>query len=145
MSCFQADLNDSNLLLDSKNQFVGLIDFNLSGKEPVLNYTVRTALWKIHDRRLSDENNGDSKTYWYHKEMDDLRIQLFLQNIRCIEEYYPYSETEREAFPILFRYMNSFWWQHTREIKRIQGNDDKIHRLLAWLEHQMTRDDIRLP
>ena len=145
VSCFQADLNDSNLLLDSKNQFVGLIDFNLSGKEPVLNYTVRTALWKIHDRRLSDENNGDSKTYWYHKEMDDLRIQLFLQNIRCIEEYYPYSETEREAFPILFRYMNSFWWQHTREIKRIQGNDDKIHRLLAWLEHQMTRDDIRLP
>lgn len=43
-SCFQADLNDSNILLDEDTNFVGLIDFNLCGKEPILNYAVRAAL-----------------------------------------------------------------------------------------------------
>lgn len=43
-SCFQADLNDSNILLDEDSNFVGLIDFNLCGKEPILNYAVREAL-----------------------------------------------------------------------------------------------------
>ena len=84
-SCFQADLNNSNILLDENNHFVGLIDFNLCGKEPILNYAVREALWNVADYRLFGEK--DSRLYFYDAELDDLRIKLFLKNIEYIQEY----------------------------------------------------------
>ncbi|MEG0894339.1 MAG: hypothetical protein RSE93_01385 [Oscillospiraceae bacterium] len=143
VSCFQADLNDSNVLLDDNNTFVGLIDYNLSGKEPVLNYTVRAALWNVSGNDLY--GNDNENLFWYDRKIDDLRIELFLNNIKCIQKCYTYSDIEREIFPIIFRYMNSFWWQHIDEIKEIKNDGVKINMLLDWLEHQMTRDDIRLP
>lgn len=142
-SCFQADLNDSNILLDNENNFVGLIDFNLCGKEPILNYAVREALWAVSDKRLFGEK--DSRLYLYNKELDNLRISLFLENIGYIQETYCFTSYERKVFPILFRYINSFWWYHIYEIKLIKENENKLNQLLDWLEHQMTRDDIRLP
>ena len=142
-SCFQADLNDSNILLDENNQFVGLIDFNLCGKEPILNYAIREALWNVADNRLFGEK--DRRLYFYDEELDKLRIKLFLENIGYIQESYEFSEFEKEVFPVLFRYMNSFWWFHLDEIALIKNDEPKIEKLLDWLEHQMTRDDIRLP
>ena len=142
-SCFQADLNDSNILLDENNHFVGFIDFNLCGKEPILNYAVREALWGVSDKRLFDEKN--SRLYFYDNELDELRIKLFLENIGYIQENYEFNKLEKEVFPILFRYMNSFWWFHLDEIKLIKEDERKITQLFDWLEYQMTRDDIRLP
>ena len=142
-SCFQADLNDSNILLDGDNKFMGLIDFNLCGKEPILNYAVREALWGISDNRLFGEQG--SRLYFYDKELDNLRINLFLENISYIQETYKFSSFEREVFPILFRYINSFWWFHLNEIKLIKGSEHKTGQLLDWLEWQMTRDDVCLP
>ena len=142
-SCFQADLNDSNILLDSDNNFVGLIDFNLCGKEPILNYVVREALWCITDNSLYGEEG--SRLYFYDKKLDKLRINLFLENIGYIQENYEFTDFERRVFPILFRYINSFWWFHLDEIKLIKDDDYKITQLFDWLEHQMTRDDIRIP
>lgn len=142
VSCFQADLGANNVLLDENKHFAGLIDFNLSGKEPVLNYSVRAALRNVYDKRLYTNFNP---LFWYYRSLDDLRIQIFLDNLRHIEKYYTYSDMERDAFPLLFRYMNSFWWQHIDEIKRFKSDDDKLISLFNWLECQMTRDDIRLP
>ena len=142
-SCFQADLNDSNVLLDENNRFVGLIDFNLCGREPVLNYAVREALWNISNSKLYGDN--DSRLYFYDQELDDLRIALFLKNIKYIQEFYTFNTAERDAFPVLFRYVNSFWWFHLNEIKMVKQDDQKILQVFHWLEHQMTRDDIRLP
>ena len=142
-SCFQADLNDSNILLDESNRFVGLIDFNLCGKEPILNYAVREALWNVVDNRLFGEK--DSRLYFYDEELDELRIKLFLKNIGHIQECYAFSEFEKYVFPTLFRYMNSFWWFHLDEIELIKEDEPKIVKLFDWLEHQMTRDDICLP
>lgn len=142
-SCFQADLNDSNILLDEENRFAGLIDFNLCGKEPVLNYAAREALWGVSDKRLFGEK--DSRLYFYDKELDDLRIRLFMENMGYIQENYHFSDYEKAVFPVLFRYMNSFWWFHLDEIKLIKEDESKINRLLDWLEYQMTRDDIHLP
>ena len=142
-SCFQADLGNSNILLDAENKFAGLIDFNLCGKEPVLNYAVRAALWRISDKRLYGENNRC--LYFYDRGLDDLRNRLFLENISYIQENYRFSSFEKDVFPILFRYMNSFWWEHLSEIEAVREDDSKIEQLFDWLELQMTRDDIRLP
>lgn len=142
-ACFQGDLNASNVLLDGEHKFVGLIDFNLCGREPILNYTIREALWGVEDACLYNEN-GDH-LYLYDRTLNAVHDRSFLKNIGYIQEYYEFSETERKIFPILFRYMNSFWWHHVREIKKIKEDKEKVTKLLDWLEYQMTRDDIRLP
>ena len=142
-SCFQGDLNDSNVLLDENGKLVGLIDFNLCGREPVLNYVVREALWAVDDRCLFGEN--ESCLYCYDKALDEVRIRSFLRNIAYVQETYSFTDAEREAFPVLFRYMNSFWWHTLSEVERVREEEDKIGMLLDWLEFQMTRDDIRLP
>ena len=136
-------MNDSNILLDEHRNFVGLIDFNLCGREPILNYAVREALWGVSDRRLFGAKGR--RLYFYDRELDDLRISLFLENIGYIQEAYSFSDLEREVFPVLFRYLNSFWWFHLNELKQIKEDDSKITQLFDWLEYQMNRDDIRLP
>ena len=120
-----------------------MIDFNLCGREPILNYAVREALWSISDSRLFGEN--DSRLYFYDEKLEEFRIRLFLENIGYIMERYSFTPLEKDIFPILFRYVNSFWWFHLDEIKMIKDDDKKINQLFDWLERQMTRDDIRLP
>lgn len=142
-SCFQADLNDSNILLDDRQHFAGLIDFNLCGREPVLNYAIREALWNVSDKRLIGPNH--SRLYLYDPALDDLHDRLFMKNMGYIQEAYAFSAQERAAFPVLFRYINSFWWFHKNELAQIKADDAKITQLLDWLEHQLTRDDLRLP
>lgn len=141
-SCFQADLNDSNILLDEDDRFAGLINFNLCGKEPVLNYAIREALWGVSDKRLFGEKG--SRLYLYDKDLEALRMELFLTNMGYIGETYTFTDAEKEAFPILFRYMNGFWWFHVDEIKRVHEDTTMVEKLLDALEWAMNRDDIRL-
>ena len=143
-SCFQADLNDTNILVDEDMDFAGLIDFNISGKEPCINYLCREALWNVSDNRLYDKDDHH-ELYFYDEALDNRRLDLFFDNIGLIAENYCFTEKEREIFPVLFRYMNSFWWFHVSEIERIKNDSEKIPQLFKWLEKQMTRNDLRLP
>ena len=144
-SCFQGDLNESNVLLDAEKRFVGLIDFNLCGSEPVLNYAVREALWNVDDACLYEEDDQClHRLYLFDDTLDDLRIKSFLRNMGYVQEHYSFSEYERQVFPYLFRYVNSFWWHHISAIEEVKGDDEKVRKLFHWLEKQMTRDDIRL-
>ncbi len=142
-SCFQADLNDTNVLLDDDGNFAGLIDFNLCGREAVLNYAVREALWAVDDACLYGKD--DERLYVYDEELDKIRIASFLRNLSFIQEEYRFSDVERDAFADMFRYINGFWWFHINELKRVRDDDSKVERLLDYLERQMTRDDVRLP
>lgn len=142
-SCFQADMGSSNVLVDDSGAFMGLIDFNLCGREPVLNYAVRAALWLIRDPFLRGENG--SCLYFYDEELDNRRNRLFLKNTGYIQKAYTFSNAERAAFPVLFRYMNTYWWHHIDELKLVKEEPEKVGKILDWLEHQMTRDDLRLP
>ena len=142
-SCFQADLNYTNILVDENNSFAGVIDFNLCGREVNLNYAVRAAMWMAYDKRLYNEN--DEALFYYNEELDEARNAIIINNLKLIGESYEYSEKAREAFPVLFRYMNSFWWEILRELKTVKDDESKVDMLFRWLERQLTRDDIRLP
>lgn len=72
-------------------------------------------------------------------------MDLFYQNMAHIQEYYTFNAMEQWAFPFLFRYVNSFWWNHIFEIEMVKDDDEKILQIFNWLSRQMTRDDIRLP
>lgn len=142
VSCFQSDLNCTNILIEN-DRFKGVIDFNLSGREPVLNYVTRLAMNYACENALYDTD--ERELYFFDKNLDQFRCEIIRRNLGVIGETYAFSETEREIFPILFRYMNSFWWEHIDMIKHIKDDEQKIDLLFSWLEHQMTRNDVNLP
>lgn len=141
-SCFQADLNSSNILLDDNLNFVGLFDFNLCGKEKVLNYAMREALWATYQSCLVDKDNN--YIFYFDKKLDDIRMQTFLENMSYIQETYTFSDEEKKAFPILLRYINTFWWYSLSELEAFSNDDSKVEKMLDWFELQMTRNDILL-
>ncbi len=140
-SCFQGDLNRSNILLDGACSFAGLIDFNLSGREPILNYVVREALWQAE---YYDKNENGHVTVEKYILEDEPRMEQFLHNLALVGNEYAFTELEREVFPLIFRYINSPWWGDTKHIKNIVGDKNKVMAYLAWLRYRMTRDDIEL-
>ncbi len=142
VSCFQADLNASNVLIDD-GKFKGVIDFNLSGREPVLNYVTRLSMNYVFEKFLYDEN--DDEIYLFDEKLDSQRIEVIRRNLGVIGETYAFSAAERESFPALFRYMNSFWWEHVRAVKRVKDDENKLELLLSWLDRQLTRNDVFLP
>jgi hypothetical protein len=141
-SCFQADLNLSNILLDEKYDFAGLIDFNLSGKEPSLNYLIREALWWADDDAMYDNGNA---LWYYDEKIDARRMEYFCKNMEYIGEEYRFSPNERGLFPVLFQYINSIWWGDIRELKRIKDTPDQISCFLKYIKKQLMRTDISLP
>lgn len=141
-SCFQADLNSSNILLDDNLKFIGLIDFNLCGKEKILNYAMREALWATYQSCLVDKDNH--YLFYFDKKLDDIRMKSFLENMSYIQQTYPFSDDEKQAFPILLRYINTFWWYSLSDLEAFSQDDRKVEKILDWFEYQMTRDDIKL-
>lgn len=142
-SCFQGDLNDSNILLSPDHKFVGIIDFNVCGREPVLNYAIREALMHIEDSILFDKEGNE--LYFYDSELETIRIQSFMKNIGYIGECYSFQEIEKKAFPLLFRYISSFWWEQVYALKQFSDDKDKVVKILDWIEMQLTRKDIYMP
>ena len=141
-SCFQADLNSSNILLDNNLKFVGLFDFNLCGKEKIINYAMREALWATYQECLVDKDNN--YIFYFDKKLDDIRMTSFLENMSYIQETYTFSDEEKKAFPILLRYINTFWWYSLSDLEFFSKDNSKVEKILDWFEFQMTRDDIQL-
>ena len=141
-SCFQGDLNDSNILLNKDFQFVGVIDFNVCGREPVLNYAIREALMHIENSVLFDEDGNE--LYFYNDELEKIRMRSFKKNIEYISEFYHFNAYEKYAFPLLYRYISSFWWEQVHALKQFSYDKTKVEKILNWIELQLTRQDIYL-
>ena len=143
VSCFQGDLNDSNILLTQDHQFAGIIDFNVCGREPALNYIIREALMHVEDSVLFDKDGNE--LYFYSNELEAVRIRSFMKNIGYISESYSFSDLEKSAFALVFRYISSFWWEQVCALKQCSNDKNKVGKILDWIELQLTRKDICLP
>lgn len=132
-SVFQADLNYTNILLDEDKNFVGMLDFNLCGKDTVLNHLFREILleYDIH-------GNG----IFYSKEANDEATDLFLSKVRLVAEVYPFSELEKNTAVLVYRYLRPFWWRPSHEIEKVKGDDQKVCQIFEWVENELTRTDI---
>ncbi|MBQ8393152.1 MAG: hypothetical protein IJX51_05195 [Clostridia bacterium] len=142
VSCFQGDLNETNILVDENYNFSGIIDFNVCGREPVLNYAVREALMHIENKILFD--NEGNELYFYDKNLEKIRVDSFMKNIKYIQEYYEFNELEKNTFPLLLKYISSFWWEQVYAIKQMKGDTEKVNMIFDWIELQLTRNDIIL-
>ena len=86
-SVFQGDLNATNLLVDEDGRFMGVYDFNLCGKDVLLNYLMR-------------ENN---------------RSEKIPEVLKIVSEHYRFSEKEKRAALPLFRYVKPLSWDELKD------------------------------
>lgn len=137
-SVFQADLHISNILLSDTMDFVGLLDFNLCGRDTLLNYLFREAMGDF-DEDVPYE--GDEKPF-YSEESSQKAVDSLLHNISVVKEVYTFSEIEKANAVLVYRYLRPFWWPINSELRNIQQDDAKLNALFNWIEHELTREDI---
>ena len=117
-SVFQADLNSTNLLVDKSGRLVGLMDFNLCGRECFLNYLFRES--------FTDSFEGE--------------IELIKKALSICSEAYSFSYEEKEYALMLYRCLKPLRnaWK-MKELKE-SGDKEKIKEFLDKTEHYLNTD-----
>lgn len=132
---FQGDL--SNIVLTQDKQFKGLIDFNLSGSDTILNYIFCECSSSLYTwGKRSAEHMLDRSEQDKHDE----RMARFM---RHAFRHYKLSDAERNAFtryyqigyPFLCNNKN-FWAYNLSEYGELYTDT-----ILTWIERQMNRID----
>lgn len=117
-SVFQADLNGSNTLCDENGNFVGIYDFNLCGRDVLLNYLFREMNWNEDEEELN-------------------RIKSALS---IVGEEYAFSELEKTAAPMLYRCLKPLWYTKILRLKDAGDDCAAIQSCLDRTELALTRD-----
>ena len=79
---FQADMGGGNVLLDEDLRLVGVLDFNLSGRETVLNMLFRESFVNFEDdekNMLYDGELQEKSVYSVHRKSRDHKKILYVQ------------------------------------------------------------------
>ena len=118
-SVFQADLNSSNILLDESGDFVGVIDFNLCGRDVLLYYLFR-------------------EVYWYADSESEL--QYILQILSKIRRYYGFSDIEKQSAPLLYRCIKPLWHPAVDRLTAAGSNSQAVKSCLDDTEYMQTRN-----
>ncbi len=117
-SVFQADLNPTNLLIDDNGKFVGIFDFNLCGKDVLLNYMIREICW------FSDS---------------DEEINYILDTLKNISKVYCFSDIEKRAAPLLYRCLKPLWFSEVEKLKKAGNDINAVKSCLDKTENLQTR------
>ncbi len=127
-SVFQADINDTNVLLDEEGNFKGVYDFNIGGKEVYINYIVRQAPYVS----TNDIYGGLEK--------DDVFLERIIHALDIVKKVYTFSDLEKEAAPLLYKCIRPLWWYASRELKEAVAVEVKIQHHLDKIEYEQTRE-----
>ena len=117
-SVFQADMCSSNLLLDEENKLVGVFDFNLAGKEVVLNYLFRET---------------------YGNDFED-EIELLREMLKVVGEYYDYSDIEKQLVLMIYRYLKPLWYIKAENLRKLKDDWTAVRAYLNKTEEYLTKD-----
>lgn len=112
-SVFQADINNTNILIGENGKFVGVIDFNLCGRDVFLNYLFRECR---------------------------LEVSCFQQALQTASAVYKFSEAEKLAAPLIFRCVEPIFYNALDDLKEAGEDKDKIKKCLDRAEHLLTAD-----
>ena len=117
-SVFQADFNDTNVLVDADGNFVGISDFNLAGKDQFLNYLFREIYLGSFDEELSE----------------------ILRALEVASEVYSFSEAEIEAAPLIYRCVKPLWFTRVQTLKQACHDYDQVKNILDEMENAQIRN-----
>ncbi len=126
-SVFQADINDTNILLDEDGNFKGIRDFNIGGREVYINYLIRQAPYVSTD-----------DTYGSIDE-DDSFLKRVLHALDIAKKVYQFTDLEKQAAPLLYKCIRPLWWQASSDLEEAGSDDEKIRRHLDVIDYEQTR------
>jgi len=115
-SVFQGDLNSTNLLVDERDQFVGVFDFNLCGKEVVLNYLFRET---------------------YHTEFEK-ELKMIFEVLEITREFYHFNEDEKNLALSLYRCLIPFGGSKVMRLQELKDDLPAIRKFLDETEQYQT-------
>ena len=127
-SVFQADINDTNVLLDEEGNFKGVYDFNIGGREVYINYIIRQAPYV------------STLDGYEELEQDDVFLKRVLHALTIAKKVYSFSELEKQAAPLLYKCIRPLWWAASVELKEAGTDKEKIERHLGRVEFEQTRE-----
>ena len=125
---FQADINDTNVLLDEDGIFKGVYDFNIGGREVYINYIIRQAPYV-----------STADTY-ERLEEDDTFLKRVLHALDIAKKVYSFSDLEKKAAPLLYKCIRPLWWHASVELKEAGTDNTKIQKHLDAIEYEQTRN-----
>lgn len=76
---------------------------------------------------------------FYSEEANDRTFELFLSKIRMVADVYHFSELEKSAAVLIYRYLRPFWWRPSHEIERVKDDDRKVRQIFEWVENELAR------
>lgn len=125
---FQADTNPTNVLIDENNEFKGLMDFNLCGRDSLLNYIMRETPYTATTRDFCEEG------------LKDYYADTIKQAFGYIKPYYKFGADEIRLAPMLFRYLRPLFYEAQEDLEDAGRDTDKIEKALAKVEYLQTVD-----
>ena len=126
-SVFQADINDTNVLLDEEGNFKGVYDFNIGGREVFLNLIFREAPYV-------------SVRGWDDFDKDNYFLRCIKKVLEISSEVYEFNALEKQAAPLLYRCIKPLYWHSTDLLKEAGEDDEKIQLCLDFVEYEQTRE-----
>ncbi len=124
-SAFQADWNDTNVLLTEDGHFAGLIDYNIAGEDTVLNMAL--SLGSVGFNVSADG-----------KEAEKARAETVLA---LFSRKYPWNGDEIEAAPLLWRYIQALYWGEVHDMRKAKDDGEAaavLDRIEAGLSEEVS-------
>lgn len=124
---YQGDLNLSNLLVDEKGEFAGIIDFNMFGTEVNINCFLNETMWGGEKAVFEEKSAAEIL-----REMQEKQKEL----LEGIWKYYTPNEVEKKCIPAyqkviyLSLYPNVVLWKH---LLQTQQHTEKVLELLRLI------------
>ena len=130
---FQSDLQDDNVLIDEEFNLVGVIDFNLAGREKVLTYLIN---------ELAYQELKTIKGLWVEESYIDYYINVFKDQLVTFKKYYTFNSLEKELFTDLYKVIIPFkYFPLTEIIDFFKTRDyDEVNYRIKWMEKILDLD-----
>lgn len=136
-TAFQGDLNHTNIMLDANRRFAGVIDFNVSGTEKIVNYALCESLQRVTAADLARLG---------HKDFREEQDQILQRRLGYIQQHYSFSPAEKLIFPKFYNMVTPFRWPNFYFFRRavLEEKWQYCHLIIDWVLYQLTRDDQHL-
>lgn len=139
-SVFQADLNEHNLLLDENGHFKGMIDYNLAGEDVVMNIFFATILYGYSQHRKAPDD--PDALPGLNPVTQESVIEILLDTLRYLRQFYAFSELEVKAAPLLLKYVTCIFYEQLSALEKYADDEKKLTQLFDFMEHELKREDI---
>lgn len=140
VSVFQSDESGGNLLLDENGHFMGVIDYNLAGRDVVLNRFFSLLIFGCDiPRQLYHTPNILPKL---NRETQNDVLQAVLSMLQYMKKHYTFCEQEIQAAPLLWKYITCVEYAQLAALEKHSGETDKLEKLFDYMEQEITRNDL---